>query len=696
MSRDPRYDILFEPVRIGPKTARNRFYQVPHCNGMGWRDGTQNATMRGIKAEGGWAVVCTEETDIHPAGDISPYVELRMWDDDDIPLHERIVAAIHAHGSLAGIELCFQGGSSANNSSREIPIGLHNLPTTTAHSEALQARALDKEDLKAIRRWHRNAALRSQKAGYDLVYVYAGHGLSTAQHLLSRQTNQRADEYGGKLENRVRFLRELIEDTKEAVGATCAVPVRIAVDEMLGENGITPAEMRDVVGLLAELPDLWDFCMGTWPYDSQTSRFSEEGFQEAYIRGLKALTTKPVVGVGRFTSVDLMVKQIRSGTMDMIGAARPSIADPFLPRKIEEGRTEDIRECIGCNICVTGDALMSPSRCTQNATFGDEWRRGWHPERFAKAGGSGRVLIVGGGPAGLEAARVAALRGYDVAIAEAGTSLGGRVSLERKLPGLSAWGRVADYRTYQLSQRANVETYLSSRLTVDDILNFGFANVAVATGARWRGDGVGRYHLRPVAIAAGSHVLTPDDVMGGTVPAGDVVIFDDDHYYMGSVIAEIAALAGARVTFVTPSAIVSDFTTLTLEQRLVQRRLLDLGVVLRLSHAVTAVGRGQVETRCVYTDRASSLAADAVVMVTARLPEEELWLALKAERDRWRDHGIAHIKAIGDCEAPGLIAHAVYAGHRFGRELDHDVDPDVPSFRREVPQLSGDFPRSFP
>ena len=696
MSRDPRYDILFEPVKIGPKLARNRFYQVPHCNGMGWRDGTQNATMRGIKAEGGWAVVCTEETDIHPAADISPYVELRMWDDDDMPLHERIVAAVHAHGSLAGLELCFQGGSAPNNSSREIPIGLHHLPTTTAHNENLQARALDKDDLKTIRRWHRNAARRAMKAGYDLIYVYAGHGLSTAQHLLSRQTNQRSDEYGGKLENRVRFLRELIEDTKDAVGASCAVPVRIAVDEMLGENGISPSEMRDVVGLLAELPDLWDFCMGTWPSDSQTSRFAEEGFQEAHIRGLKALTTKPVVGVGRFTSADLMVKQIRSGTMDMIGAARPSIADPFLPRKIEEGRMEDIRECIGCNICVTGDALMSPSRCTQNATFGDEWRRGWHPERFAEAGASGRVLVVGGGPAGLEAARVAAMRGYDVAVAEAGESLGGRVTRERKLPGLSAWGRVADYRTYQLAQRANVETYLSSRLAADDILNFGFANVAIATGARWRADGVGRYHLRPVPAGDGATILTPDDVMDGKVPGGEVVVYDDDHYYMGSVVAEMAARAGGRVTFVTPSAMVADFTTLTLEQRLIQRRLLEIGVTLKLSHAVSAVARGQAEVRCVYTDRPSMLAADVVVMVTARLPEEQLWLALKARWNEWADHGIKRMKAIGDCEAPGLIAHAVHSGHRFGRELDQDVDPDVPSFRREVPRLSADFPRSFP
>jgi dimethylamine/trimethylamine dehydrogenase len=695
MARDQRYDILFEPVKIGPKTARNRFYQVPHCNGMGWRDATQNATMRGIKAEGGWAVVCTEEVEIHPSADVSPYVELRLWDDDDLPLHERIVEAIHAHGSLAAIELCHNGASSANHSSREVPLGPHHLPTATAHNEPQQARAADKEDLKNIRRWHRNAAVRARKAGYDLIYCYAGHGLTTAQFLLSRHTNRRSDEYGGSLKNRVRFLRELIEDTQEAVGGTCAVPVRIAVNEMLGDLGLTHEELQDVVGLIGELPDLWDFCMGTWPHDSQSARFSEEGFQEEFVHGLKALTSKPVVGVGRFTSADAMVKQIRSGVLDLIGAARPSIADPFLPKKIEEGRIEDIRECIGCNMCITGDYLMSPSRCTQNATFGDEWRRGWHPEKFAKRSTSARVLVVGGGPAGLEAARVAAMRGYDVALAEGGDELGGRVARERRLPGLSSWGRVADYRVYQLSQLANVEIYRTSHLSAEDILNFGFEHVALATGCRWRSDGVARYNLRPIQIAEGAPVLTPDDLLAGKIPGGRVIIYDDDHYYMAGVLAELLLSKGASVMIVTPSSMVSDFTQLTLEQRFIQRRLLEAGAQLKLTHGIGAIEQDHVKLACIYTGKPAMVEMDAVVLVTARLPRDELMLSLKARHDEWNDRGIRSVTAIGDCLAPATIAHAVYSGHRFGRMLDEREDPDAVPYRREVTRLSSEFPRAF-
>jgi len=136
------------------------------------------------------------------------------------------------------------------------------------------------------------------------------------------------------------------------------------------------AEIEEVLGLVGELPDLWDFMVGEWDFDSTTSRFGDEGGQERYVRGLKQLTSKPVVGVGRFTSADTMVRMVRDGVLDLIGAARPSIADPFLPRKIEEGRFEDIRECIGCNICVTGDFTVTPIRCTQNPSMGEEWRRG--------------------------------------------------------------------------------------------------------------------------------------------------------------------------------------------------------------------------------------------------------------------------------------------------------------------------------
>ncbi|HYA07946.1 MAG TPA: NAD(P)-binding protein, partial [Gaiellaceae bacterium] len=529
--RDSRYDVLFEQVSIGPVTARNRFFQVPHCNGMGHRDPTAHAVMRGVKAEGGWAVVCTEEVEFHPDSDISGFVEGRLWDDADIPAHERLVEQVHAHGSLAGIELVHGGMAAGNLYGRIPPQGPSHLPVEGF--DPIQARRMSRDDIATLRRRHRQAVGRSLRAGYDVVYVYAAHGLTTLQHFLSRRTNDRTDEYGGSLENRARLLREVLEDTLEECEGRAAVACRIVVDELLGEEGIERGDIEELFGLVGELPDLWDLMVGFWPDDSLTSRFGHEAWTEEHFRGLKQLTTKPVVGVGWLTSPDTMVRLVRDGVLDLIGAARPSIADPFLPRKIEEGRLEDIRECIGCNVCVTGDWTATPIRCTQNPSMGEEWRRGWHPERFRPRGSDATVLVVGAGPTGLEAAMALGKRGYEVVLAEATHELGGRVLAEARLPGLAAWIRVADYRKGQLARLPNVEQALESAVDADDVLAFGFQHVAVATGARWRADGVGRWHTRPPALDAGTEVLTPDDLLAGERPAGErILLFDDDHYYL--------------------------------------------------------------------------------------------------------------------------------------------------------------------
>jgi dimethylamine/trimethylamine dehydrogenase len=382
-----------------------------------------------------------------------------------------------------------------------------------------------------------------------------------------------------------------------------------------------------------------------------------------------------------------MARMIKQGRLDFIGCARPSIADPFLPKKIDEGRIDDIRECIGCNICVTGDMTQGMGRCTQNPTWMEEWRRGWHPEKIAAKGESQSVLIIGSGPAGLEAARAAALRGYDVAVAEALDSYGGRVARERQLPGLSAWGRVADYRLYQLGQRPNVQMYPGSRLTAEEVLAFGFQHICVATGSTWRADGVARQHVVPMPINAQTPIFTPDDLMAGRIPSGRVVVFDDDHYYMGGVLAELCAQKGCDVTLVTPSAFVSDWTANTLEQSQIHRRLAGLGVAIRLNTGIAAVQAGGVETSCTYTDTRGLIECDALVLVTSRTSDDGVFLDLMARQADWADAGIRSVKVIGDAAAPAPIAWATHAGHRYARDLDAPDLGDALPFRREVTRI---------
>jgi len=686
--RDARYDILFEPVTIGPVTAKNRFYQVPHCNGGGYRDPSAAAEMRGVKAQGGWGVIFTEQCEIHHTSEITPFIELRLWEDKDIPQLQNMAAKMKSHGALAGIQLAYSGINGPNLYTREVPLAPTALPIRTFTNDPVQARALDKQDIKDLRRWFVNAAKRSKLAGFDLICLYGAHGFGIFQHFLSRATNQRTDEYGGSLENRSRFAREVVADMRDAVGDTMALTLRVSLDETIGDLGFSNAEVRDYIEMHKDLPDLWDLAHGEWEDCSGPSRFKEEAAQQDLVRGIRELTDKPVVGVGRFTSPDVMVKQINSGLLDFIGCARPSIADPFLPKKIEEGRSEDIRECIGCNICITGDMTMSLSRCTQNPAFMEEWRKGWHPETMNPKGRSDNVLIVGAGPAGLEAAWALCRRGYKVAVAEATTETGGRVTKESKLPGLSAWGRVADYRQYQLSQRSDVEIYLDSELNTENLLEFGFENICLATGARWRRDGVARQHVVPMNIAPEASVYTPDDLMNGIIPEGKVIVFDDDHYYMGGVLAELLANRGAEVKLLTPSAYVSDWTINTLEQGAIHSKLVESGVDIILNRGITGIHADHVSSNCIYTDRTEKYQCDAIVMVTSRIENNALYLDLKTRENEWADHGIKSVQIIGDANAPGPIAWATYAGHRYARELDEKDPGDKLTFRREITALA--------
>lgn len=587
--RDPRYGPLFVPTKTGPVTSKNQFHQAPHCYGGGCRDPSAAVQMRGMKAEGGWSGIFTEQCEMHHTSETTPFIELRLWEDKDMRQLCKMSERMKTHSGLAGIHLAYSGINGSNLFSKEVPLAPSVLPILTFINDPIQARALTKADITNLRRWFVNAAQRSKETGLDLVNLYCAHGCGIFQHFLSRATNQRSDAFDGSLENRARFGSEVFGDIRDAVGDTMAIALWVSLDEAIGDPGFSNAEVRDFVEMNKVLPDIWDLARDTWEYCSAPSRFKDEAAQEELVRGIHDLTDKP---------------------------------------------------------------------------------------------------IVGSGPAGQDAAWGLCRRGYDVVVVEAKSEIGGRVTRESKLPGPSAWGRVVDCRQYQLLQCSNFDIYLNSKLDAEGILEFGFENIAIAIGAIWCRDGVARQHVVPMPISETATVYTPHDLMDGTVPTGNIVIYDNDYYYRGAVLPELLAENGAQVTLITPSAYVLEWINNALEQAAIHTKLVEMGVDIVLNRRVTEIAADHGVSNCVYSGRTQDYAADAVVMIASRLGEDALFTILKERFSNWADAWIKTVRMFGDAEAPGPIAWSSYAGHRYARELDgKSIGDDLP-FQREITELT--------
>ena len=684
-----RYKILFESVEIGPKVAKNRFYQVPHAMGSGNDMPNTRAAQRGIKAEGGWGVVNTGYCSIHPSSDDRPLPFARLWSEKDIESHVPMIEAVHEHDALAGIEFFHGGAYTANRHSRMPPIspsGIQQKVSELMDMHLTAPKVMDKKDIKDLIQWHVIATERAIQAGFDIIYCYAGMGF-LPYHFLHPTFNNRNDEYGGSLENRSRLMRELISEMKEVAGDRAAIAVRMSTDELLTfKSESSESEAHEFFEINGEFPDLWDIKMSSWFKECPSGRFAESGHMEPYNSFVKKLTSKPVVGVGWFTSPDIMAKQINDGILDFVGAARASIADPFLPNKLKEGREDDIRECIGCNICASCYNQGIPVRCTQNPSMGEEWRRGWHPEKIKPKSSDNSVLVIGGGPAGLEATLSLARRGYSVAIADSNKELGGRINMESKLPGMTSYKRVVDYRVNQINQLSNVDVFLDNTLSPDDVLELGFDHVVTATGSAWQ-PSIMDEKSAPVLIDKTDTIFTPENVLNGCELKSPVIIFDFDYYYMGGLMAEYIKDLGHEVTIITPFDKVSPWSFNSNEIDEIQLRLQEKDIRVITQCRIKKVKDSSVKLIHKVSHEETDIDRGSLVLVGYRKQNDSLFSDLNSREEDLKKSGIKSLQNIGDSNAPGAVVHAVFAGHLYANTFDQEDNCSDDNFKLEYPVI---------
>jgi len=678
----PRLAPLFEPLAIGPHIAPNRFYSVPYSSGWGNHEVRLEAAHRGIRAMGGWGVVCTGEVIFSREAGTHILPSTELYDDGDVPTVATIADAIHEHGALAGIELVHYGALANPASWRIPPIGPSQMQSDAVFFSNAIGQTMTREDIRRSQDEWARAAMRARSAGFDIVYVHCAHSAQPIQ-FLAPYYNRRTDEYGGTLANRARFLIEILEHIRVAVGDQMAVACRYAI-ESLGPGGLGIDEALAVMGMTDHLVDLWDIAIGglaNADRDLTPSRLYGEGASLEWSRRAKEATSKPVVGSSRFTDVDLMLRVVESGELDCIGAARPGIADPFMPRKIAAGEFGRIRECIGSNRCAFSQ-MQGIMSCSQNATVGEEYRRGWNPEQFTPASNAGEpVLIIGAGPAGMECATVLARRGFEqIHLVEAERRMGGHMGWFSSLPGFNPWGRLIEHREWLVNHLRSIQFVPGKRLDADQVLDYGASIVIVATGAPWStmGESIFDNSLIPGADASMPNVLTPEQTLlaGKQIPGRRVLVYDCEADLTALAVTQHLQAQGHDVELASPHADIGFRAHQDGVSFALRAEILAAGGKLRPGLVLTAVDTAGAQ----FVDASlgeTRIDCDAVMLLTRRRSDDALYLELlDREADR-RSAAVTALYRIGDCLAPQNHSEAVFSGHRLAREID-STDPAVP------------------
>ncbi|MBI2866134.1 MAG: FAD-dependent oxidoreductase [Chloroflexi bacterium] len=666
------FKYLFTPLKIGPITVRNRMMTTGHQSslldqmvpgGPGFY-GERYAYYCAERAKGGIGLVAFGQVAVHPSSSYETASIALGYDERALPGYKLATKMVHEYGGKVYLQLFHSGLYGAGIPSTFIyprqsaSLGPSAYPGYPELSRYETNKALEIEEIKDIISYYGKCGALAKEGGFDGVEVHSTHGY-LAEQFLSPSWNRRTDEYGGSLENRMRFLLEAIDAVHSAVGDTMMVGVRMPGDEW-DVHGLNPDDLREVAQRLeatGQVDYLSVSVSRTHGPRVHPTIYDPQGPYVPLAAYIKEGVEIPVATIGRIIDPVFADRILAEGQADMVGMTRAHICDPEIGNKAREGRLEDIRQCLGCmQECGGGWSHLG---CIGNPEVGKE--KEWGIGTLSSAPQKKRVLIVGGGPAGLEAARMASLRGHEVMLYEKDTELGGQMRLAKQLPGRSDIEEVIRWRRAQI-EKQKVKVVLGTEVTPELVMELNPDAVVVATGSFPLRNGVNGTDRAPVAGWEQRNVAVVEDILQGKVEVGDrVVIYDTDAHIKGPGIAERLAERGKQVEIITPYL----YMGLALPEKIfgtVLPRLARKGVKVTTLTDLKRIGeRSVVVMYMPLREERTIEGVDTVVLVTGNVANESLYFALKGK--------VKELHRIGDCEAPGKLGRIIQQGYYVGRTL---------------------------
>jgi 2,4-dienoyl-CoA reductase-like NADH-dependent reductase (Old Yellow Enzyme family)/thioredoxin reductase len=672
-----RFPNIFKPIKIGPVEMRNRIFMAPHGipletpvaeYGSHNQPAAEHAFYFAERAAGGVGLIF-HSMQIGPFA-AQPNLAASPGLTEAVPSYRRVAEMVHEAGAKIMAEIWYvpwqphRWEALGPEAPQLAPSAVQNFHVSTVR------RAMRKADMDRLKEAHRVATRNLMAAGYDGVELHVSHG-SILEYFLTPYFNHRTDEYGGSLENRARLLCETLAVVREEAGSKIAVGIRLTTDELLPGAYDTDGA-KEILQHLAPT-GLLDFVDLDISVEPEQAYLMTTGFFEPKLHNLnrvKAVSAaaRPLVVLaapGRLTSLADAERMLASGVVDLVGAVRGLIAEPELVKNAREGKASRNRICIAANHCTggTGIPLGGSFGCAINAAAGREER--WGVKHQERAPRLTRVVVVGGGPAGLEAARVAAIRGHHVTLLERSSALGGGLALWAQIPGreslatLPAWfeGRFAE---------VGVDVRLGVEADVASILALNPEVVIVATGSHYERTGETGFVPRPIPGWDHDFVHPPEPIIRGDVKlSGNVLVLDEEGMHAAVGAAEIAAIGGAKVELVTRWPTVAHY--LAAQARYIPPRLRAAGVTMSTGTFLKEIRPGEVTLTLLATGEERRTHVDAVVLATMRKPDDELGDSLEGM--------VPYVYVIGDALAPRTLKEATYEGQRFARVIGEDTMP---------------------